>query len=324
MARSVFNPPNVGDRAEGLGDAPERRAPITRRKPIVKGGAASDKYIRAATQGGADRTYQEIPVEQISESRIRDRIDVNEDIESLAESIRESGQQIPILVRVVQGDLPYEIVVGRRRLAAARSLGHNRIKAFVSKMNEREAFIAQGIENTERLETSYIERARAAYQAVELGYEQQDVAKFLGISKSLMSFMLKSYKALTEDLVLAIGPARGVGRRKWDALITAMEKQGLRPADVAKLVDPEIEDSVARFEALLLAVQSSVKQSSQPPAPAQTMRRDFLGGDLSTLRKSRQLVVKTRSSVPDDVLERIHSRIEEVVAEYEAEKRNGG
>ena len=68
MARSVFNPPNVGDRAEGLGDAPERRAPITRRKPIVKGGAASDKYIRAATQGGADRTYQEIPVEQISES----------------------------------------------------------------------------------------------------------------------------------------------------------------------------------------------------------------------------------------------------------------
>ena len=161
----------TADKPESQDKTSEKRVPNARRKPIVKGGAASDKYIRAATQGGADRTYQEIPVEQISESRIRDRIDVNEDIESLAESIRDSGQQIPILVRVVQGEMPYEIVVGRRRLAAVRRLGHTRIKAFVSKIDEREAFIAQGIENTERLETSYIERARAASQAVGLGYE---------------------------------------------------------------------------------------------------------------------------------------------------------
>lgn len=321
MARSVFSSEGGGDKPESQDKTSEKRVPIARRKPIVKGGAASDKYIRAATQGGADRTYQEIPVEQISESRIRDRIDVNEDIESLAESIRDSGQQIPILVRVVQGEMPYEIVVGRRRLAAVRRLGHTRIKAFVSKIDEREAFIAQGIENTERLETSYIERARAASQAVGLGYEKQDVAKFLGISKSLLSFMLKSYESLSEELVLAIGPARGVGRRKWDALIAAMEKHGQTPADALKLVDTAIDDSAARFEALYQEVQSGRTRRSKPPAPAPAMRRDFLGGDLSTMRKSRQLVVKTRSTVPDELLERIQSRIEEVVSEYEDEQK---
>lgn len=96
MARSVF------DTESGPEEVPERPARV-KRKPIIKGGAASDKYIRAATQGGADRTYQEIDVDQIQDSRIRDRIDINEDLDSLIESIRENGQQIPILVRVAPG-----------------------------------------------------------------------------------------------------------------------------------------------------------------------------------------------------------------------------
>lgn len=199
MARSVF------DTESGPEEVPERPARV-KRKPIIKGGAASDKYIRAATQGGADRTYQEIDVDQIQDSRIRDRIDINEDLDSLIESIRENGQQIPILVRVAPGgDKAYEIVVGRRRLAATKRLGRPRIKAFVSKMDDREAFVAQGIENSARLETSYIERARAAAQGLEAGYEQKDIAEFLNISRTLINFMVKSYQALGEDLVLAIG-----------------------------------------------------------------------------------------------------------------------
>lgn len=72
-------------------------------------------------------------------------------------------------------------------------------------MDDREAFVAQGIENSARLETSYIERARAAAQGLEAGYEQKDIAEFLNISRTLINFMVKSYQALGEDLVLAIG-----------------------------------------------------------------------------------------------------------------------
>ena len=73
MARAVFTdiPPSE-DAEDGAAE------PRVRRKPIIKGGATSSKYISAATQGGSDRTYQEIFVDQIQDSRIKDRIDINE------------------------------------------------------------------------------------------------------------------------------------------------------------------------------------------------------------------------------------------------------
>lgn len=322
MARSVFDPPKPQD---GNADTGSRRSPLTpHRKPIIKGGAASDKYIRAATQGGADRTYQEISVDQIADSMIRDRIDINEDLDSLVDSIRENGQQIPILVRAVAGDKPYEIVVGRRRLAATRRLGVARIKAFVSKMDDREAFVAQGIENSARLETSYIERARAAAQGVEAGYDQKDVAEFLNVSRTLINFMVKAYNALGEDLVVAIGPARGVGRRPWDKLIGAMEANEVSAASALTLVDLELQDSVERFHSLLRAVQDDRKRKVTAQAPAKDASRTYLDGKVTTVRKGNQIVIKTKKNIPPALLDDLAQRIDELIREHEENQENKG
>lgn len=324
MARAVFTDIPPSENAEDGATEPR-----VRRKPIIKGGATSSKYIAAATQGGSDRTYQEIFVDQIQDSRIKDRIDINEDIESLVESIRSNGQQIPIHVRVVQGDKPYEIVVGRRRLNAIRSLGQTKIKAFVSKLDEREAFIAQGVENSARLETSYIERARAAGQGIAAGFQQTDVSQFLNISKTMISFMVRTYETLGEDLVTRIGPARTIGRRKWDDLIKAMQKRSLSPAETAKLVDPEIADSAERFEALLKVVQnpqsggptdqqvlSKVRKPSAVP-----QRRRLLNGAVKTLRKSNQLTIKTDETIPDEFLEKLYEKLEELTFKLANERK---
>ncbi|SNR67001.1 ParB/RepB/Spo0J family partition protein [Puniceibacterium sediminis] len=317
MARSVFGNQS-GPASESGQDKVDQKPMLARRKPIIKGGAASSKYINAATQGGADRTYQEISVDQIQESPIRDRINVEEDLDSLVESIRANGQQIPILVRVVQGEKPYEIVVGRRRLAAHRRLALPRIKAFVAKLDDREAFIAQGIENSARLETSYIERARAAAQGVNAGYDQKDIAEFLNISRTLINFMIKSYQAVGEELVLSIGPARGVGRRKWDTLVTTMARHGISPDAARALVNEDIADSVERFEALLYALQIRAAKN-KPPSPApKASRRNFFGGGVSTVRKPQQLVVNTRKNMPPEILEKIDAKIVELLAELEA------
>jgi len=327
MARSIFgkngDPRSETDEQVATPEASAKANPPSRRKPIIKGGAASSKYINAATQGGADRTYQEVSVDQIQDSLIRDRIDIEEELESLIESIRENGQQIPILVRIVQGDKPYEIVVGRRRLAAHRRLGMSRIKAFVAKLDDREAFVAQGIENSARLETSFMERARAAAQAIEVGYNQKDVSDFLSISRTLINFMVRTYETIGEDLVLAIGPARGIGRRKWDALVKVMAKNGITSQDALSLVDLEIEDSKDRFEALLEKVQSGgAKPPSRPPAPVASDRRDFFGGGITTLRKPQKIVVSTRRSLPPEILDKIHLRIVDFVEELENEQED--
>ena len=318
MARSMF-----GDAQPIAEGEAKDLTPRVRRKPIIKGGATSSKYISAATQGGADRTYQDVAIGQIRDSPIRDRIDIEEDIDSLVDSIRENGQQIPIHVRVVQGDLPYEIVVGRRRLHALRKLGHTHVKAFVSKLDDREAFVAQGIENSARLETSYIERARAASLSLSAGYQQVDVAQFLNLSQTMMSFMVRAYERLGEELVVLIGPARTIGRRKWDALIKAMTENDLSADDLCMLVDGSISDSTERFEALLKHVQSGVTMDqNQNPKPASAnkpritaQRRQFLKGAVSTIRKPNMLTIKADATVSDQFLDELYQKLEELVAE---------
>ncbi len=319
MARSMF-----GDHPVEPDDKTNQAEPRARRKPIIKGGAAGPKYIAAATQGGADRTYQEVVIEHIRDSPIRDRIDINEDIDSLVESIRENGQQIPIHVRVVQGDVPYEVVVGRRRLHALRKLGHKRVKAFVSKLNDREAFVAQGIENSARLETSYIERARAASLGIAAGYKQFDVAQFLNISETLMSFMVRAYDSLGEELVVKIGPARTIGRRKWDSLIKLMTENDLSSRDLCDLVDESIKDSTERFEALLKRVQSGNRpQDDEPmaskpakPKAVRAQRKVFLKGAITAHRKANSLAVKVDEDIGDEFLEELYKKFEELVEDH--------
>ncbi len=296
---------------------PPSRPAATKRKPIIKGGAASDKYIRAATQGGADRTYQGIQVDEIRDSQIRDRIDINEDLDKLVQSLRENGQQIPILVRIVDGG-GYEIVVGRRRLAATRKLGLPRIKAFVARMDDREAFVAQGIENSARLETSFIERARAAAQGTEAGYDQKDIAEFLNISPTLVSFMVNIYRDLGEELVQAIGPARGVGRRNWEKLVAAIKRSGFSAHDVTAMIDRGKDDSVERFH-VLLATAEAGRQARKASKAVPSESATYLNGRVTVERKPRQLVLKTVKDVLPALLDQIDATIRKILADHGAD-----
>lgn len=157
MARNVFGEDTNAENPDTQkveGAAPRKRFPLTVRGPT------SQKYIGPATEGHAFRAYQEIPLDQIADSRFRGRLNLDKDIEGLVESIRKHGQHIPITVRIVNAQRPYEIVVGRRRLAAMRRLAatgelkDKTISAFVRKMNDQQAIIAQWVENNERLDPS--------------------------------------------------------------------------------------------------------------------------------------------------------------------------
>lgn len=70
----------------------------------------------------------------------------------LIESISTHGQIVPALLRPhrsADGDRRFEIVYGRRRLAAVRALGMP-LRAFIQDLGDSEALIAQGIENSHR------------------------------------------------------------------------------------------------------------------------------------------------------------------------------
>jgi len=155
---------------EGLMKAPETKsdtpAPPNRvdpAKPRYTGGA-----IGAVSQSIADlksRSVVEIDTNLIDAGGLRDRIDETvAEHEALIDSIRTYGQQVPILVRPhPDAEGRYQIVYGRRRVAALREIGEP-AKALIRDLDDSALIMAQGQENSARRDLSFIEKCNFARQ----------------------------------------------------------------------------------------------------------------------------------------------------------------
>ena len=120
------------DLLRGLIDAPpappeEQRVDTAR--PRYATGA-----IGAVSQSIADlraRAVQEIDPRVIDEGGIRDRLDEDAGLDALIASVRDYGQQVPVLLRPNPNDPErYQVVYGRRRVAALRAL-EQPVKALI-------------------------------------------------------------------------------------------------------------------------------------------------------------------------------------------------
>lgn len=71
------------------------------------------------------------------------KVEDNEEMEALAESIREHGILTPLLVRRVEGsETDYELISGHRRAYAAAKAGLETVPAFIVALDRNEAAIA--------------------------------------------------------------------------------------------------------------------------------------------------------------------------------------
>jgi ParB family transcriptional regulator, chromosome partitioning protein len=156
----------------------------------------------------------------IDPSFIRDRLDDDEgpDFEELQASIAEHGQQVPILVRPSgESEGRYQVAYGHRRLAALRRIGRP-VKAIVRHLTDEQLVVAQGKENIERRDLSFIERALFAARLEDHGFDRSAVMASLSLHKGNLSTMVMVARALPEQLIVAIGPAPKIGRPRWEHL----------------------------------------------------------------------------------------------------------
>lgn len=121
------------------------------------------------------------------------KVFLQEDIDALAETIKEHGIRQPLtVIKSLEEDGKYEVVSGERRLRAATQLGFNKVPCIVlqdaSKANE----IAL-IENLHRSDLHPVESAEAYQALISSGLcnSQQDIADKLSITKSIVSETLK-------------------------------------------------------------------------------------------------------------------------------------
>lgn len=205
----------------------------------------------------SNNAVRDIPLDSIQISDVRDRLTLqDEGISDLAEAIRKHGQIVPIMVRPLH-DQPdrYQIIYGRRRLAAIRSLeGRGYIKAIVRNVPDEEAIVAQGQENSLRLDPSYIEKALFARDLQQQDYSITVIGEALNIDRYEVSKLVKVVEDLGDEVITLIGPAHQTGRRPWrelgDLLLTYA---GDRVAAVREALEtlPKGAESNDRFRLLI-------------------------------------------------------------------------
>ena len=130
---------------------------------------------------------RDIPIELVHSNPNQPRQFFREDdIATLADSIRDKGVLQPILVRPsprTTGE--YEIVAGERRWRAAQLAGLRVIPALVRTLDDERALEISIVENVQREDLNAMEEAQA-YRALmqRFGHTQDQAAKSVGKSRS--------------------------------------------------------------------------------------------------------------------------------------------
>lgn len=268
MARNIFS--------QIAPDPAEPAPPKAGKLPASVGGLRES--LREITQNA----IRDLDPDQIEADGLRDRLDLGDEIDALADSIQRHGQQVPILVRPAGTPDRYRIVYGRRRLAAIRKIG-GPVKAIVRSLDDDASIIAQGQENNVRLDPSFIEKALFIRDMQAAGYKAGVIQDALGLSRQGVSNHRVVLDPLPDAVIEAIGPAHGIGRRQWAALGDLARKVPLdtvAPAALAAL--PDGADSPARFQAVFAAATGAAK-GAPAAGPEVTVFEDAAGTRMATL-----------------------------------------
>ena len=117
-----------------------------------------------------------------------------ENIEMLAENIRENGLLNPVIVRKTEDQ--YQLIDGHRRMEAARLLGYNTIDGIVKDMTEREAQVMTVVGNLQRRDLFNIEKALAFRKILEAGIfsDKRELSKAIGKDETYVGDLLNTLK----------------------------------------------------------------------------------------------------------------------------------
>ena len=113
-------------------------------------------------------------------------------LNELSESIKSRGIIQPIIVRDTNGNSKYEIIAGERRWLAAQKAGLHEVPIVVIEADDKKALEFGIVENVQRHDLNAIEEAEGYKRLIdEFSYDQEQVAKFIGKSRSHITNSLR-------------------------------------------------------------------------------------------------------------------------------------
>ncbi|MBS0470056.1 MAG: ParB/RepB/Spo0J family partition protein [Proteobacteria bacterium] len=245
-------------------------APEERHRGLGRGLSALIGEEAAPTRGEAVRATLKLPIAFLKPNKFQPRKRfAPEDLDDLAQSVREKGVLQPILVRPLKGETnAYEIVAGERRWRAAQMAKLHDVPVVVREMGDAESLEIAIIENVQRADLNAIEEAAAYYELMErFKYTQEAVAKEVGKSRSHIANTLRlltlpePVRVMVRDGRLTAGHARTlIGLPDAEARANAIIAGGLNVREAeqrsparktsksgASSIDPNIADLESRI-----------------------------------------------------------------------------
>ena len=115
------------------------------------------------------------------------------DLNDLANSIRERGVIQPIIVRKSEtNNSKYEIIAGERRWLASQKAGLHDIPVVVTDVDDLKSLEFAIVENVQRNDLNPLEEAEGYKRLIdEFSYDQDKVSKFIGKSRSYITNSLR-------------------------------------------------------------------------------------------------------------------------------------
>ena len=188
----------------------------------------------------------------------RKRFDYDE-LENLAQSIRENGILQPITVRKRE-DKKYELVSGERRLRAARLVGMVKIPSIVINIDDKNSAMFSIIENLQRQSLNFFEEAEAIEKLVrEYAMSREEVAQKLGLAPSTVSNKLRILR-LPEEMRFELARA-GLTESHARALLM-LEDDNQRARALSIIVDRHL--NVAESERMINQMINRNNRSRNP------------------------------------------------------------
>ena len=139
-------------------------------------------------------TTNKLLISDIVPNKFQPRKNFNEEnLDDLANSIRERGVIQPIIVRKsISDNSKFELIAGERRWLAARKAGLHDIPAVVTEVDDLKSLEFAIIENVQRHDLNPLEEAKGYKRLIdEFSYDQEKVSKFIGKSRSYITNALR-------------------------------------------------------------------------------------------------------------------------------------
>lgn len=242
----------------------------------------------------------ELDPSKISRWAFKDRPE-NElgDIEELAQSFKEIGQQVPCIVRPSEKNNNYTLIAGERRWRAA-SLAGCLLKVIVKdNLTDRQAGLIQAAENTQRKDLSDYARGINFASMIESGViQQKDLIETLQISKQQVSRLL-SFRKIPEELVESFKDLSKISSRTSEEIVR-LSRKGPEYIDAIKGLSEKISSGKIAGQSLGDRVFKIVENLQKNTKQKNKQKEYSNGRHIFTLRRDNNF--KPSIHFPTDIL----------------------